>query len=136
MRNLIKIAKLNPQPDENGIFATGFANISKLDENNREIYDPNWDLKPVGKSIAGVWLAEIAEPHDLLGKCVKQGRFSPCPIEVSAEELFGNKVEAVKIDNEWCWCWNWIWNDDKTEAWSGPNEIYYISPCTQNGKAI
>lgn len=99
MRN---IGKLNPQPDENGIFATGFTRKDKLDKNGREIHDSDWDLKPVGESVAGVWLCD-AVSDEFFGTVVKQGRFSPCPVEVSVEELFGNKVKPVKIDGEWFW---------------------------------
>lgn len=98
-----KIAKMNPQPDENGIFATGFTRKNKLDENGREIYDPDWDLKPFGEPIGGAWLAEPSEPW-LEMPCVKQGRFSACPIEnVSVADLFDKKIKPVKIDDEWWW---------------------------------
>jgi hypothetical protein len=62
MRN---IGKLNPQPDENGIFATGFTRKDKLDKNGREIHDSDWDLKPVGESVAGVWLCDAVSDEFL-----------------------------------------------------------------------
>jgi hypothetical protein len=96
------LGKLNPQPDEHGIFATGFTRKENLDENNREILDSDWDLKNFGESVAGVWLCD-PETDELFGKVIKQGRFSPCPIDVSVEELFGNQVKPVKIDGEWFW---------------------------------
>lgn len=99
-----KISKLDPQPDEWGIFATGATRINKLDENGYAIYDPDWDLKPFGPAVNGVWLAEPdGDDSGPFGQCVKQGRFVQAPDEIDFVSLMSGKAGPKKIKGEWWW---------------------------------
>lgn len=92
-----KISKLDPQPDEWGIFSTGVTRAEKLDKEGRKVHDSDWDLKPFGPAVNGVWLAE---PD---GDSVKQGRFVQAPDEIDFVSLMSGKAGAKKIKGEWWW---------------------------------
>lgn len=95
---LHRLAKLHPQPDENGLFAIGSVPRSMLDNDNYlKEYDKTMDVGPV---VVGVWLAELSDKP--IGS-LKQGKFSPAPDEFKFMHLESNCVCALLIDNEWWW---------------------------------
>lgn len=101
---MMKLAKLDPQPTEYGIFATGSTRQECLGPDGREVQDPDWDTKPFGTPICGVWLAESAG-HDPDWNCesVKSGPFCKAPKGVTFLDLMTDLVVPKKLDDGWWW---------------------------------
>lgn len=103
MSRVTKIEKMNPQPNEWGIFGVGGAKPNQLDNDGYEIR--SWCDTPDEQSILGAWLADLAEEcSDItFGPTVKKGKFSKAPDNTDFVELMCGAINPEKIDDEWWW---------------------------------
>lgn len=97
-----KIAKLDPQPDENGIFSIALTNECHIGEDGRFLEDEDGCLYKKrtkdSKSVAGAVLSEVVDDG------LVQGRFSRCPVEENEHvKLLTGEITYQEIDGEYWW---------------------------------
>jgi len=97
------LAKMEPQPDSNGIVSLGSARLKYLDAEGRYIHSENWHKEDWGPSVYGAWLAEPAVEESTWQPCFKEGRFSKAPDGVNIIDFGMGYVRPELVNGEWWW---------------------------------